>query len=64
MLFNTKYFLATFIMLFANFSFAYIDPGTGANLIQALVALIAGVTFAISRPIELIKSLIKKIMRR
>jgi hypothetical protein len=49
-------------VLYANLCFAYIDPGTGAYLIQALVAILAAVFFAIRHPIELIKSLIKKIM--
>ena len=57
-----KYFLATFLVLYANLCFAYIDPGTGAYLIQALVAILAALFFAIRHPIELIKSLIKKIM--
>jgi hypothetical protein len=38
-------------------SFAYVDPGTGAYVVQALVALIGAGVFYITHPRELIRKL-------
>lgn len=48
--------------LFASFApptFAYFDPGTGAYLVQGLIAFIAAVFFYLRHPIEYIKKLFK-----
>ena len=53
-----------FIVIFHTFNssiaFAYIDPGTGAFLIQTLVAIGATVIFYLGWPIRFIKSLFNK----
>tara|TARA_B110000438_G_scaffold254474_1_gene260729 strand:- start:47 stop:259 length:213 start_codon:yes stop_codon:yes gene_type:complete len=53
-----------FIIIFYSFNssiaFAYIDPGTGAFLIQTLVAIGATVIFYLGWPIRFIKSLFSK----
>ena len=33
-----------FSVLFPNFSYSYIDPGTGSLILQWLIALIAGIS--------------------
>lgn len=49
---------------FPSPAYAYIDPGSSAYLIQALVALVAAVIFYIRHPVTLIKDLFKKIFRK
>ena len=45
-------------------SFAYVDPGTGAYVVQALAALIGAAVFYISHPLELIRRLKAKLSKR
>lgn len=52
---SKKIFLAIFILFFPGIAFAYIDPGTGAYLLQLLVAIFGAVVFYVSRPIQLLK---------
>ena len=42
---------------------AYIDPGTGAYLVQGLVALAGAVAFYVSHPAELLRKLKEKFTR-
>jgi hypothetical protein len=42
---------------------AYIDPGTGAYLVQGLVALVGAVAFYVSHPAELLRKLREKLTR-
>lgn len=42
---------------------AYIDPGTGAYLVQGLAALLGAVAFYISHPVELLRRLKEKLTR-
>jgi len=44
-------------------SLAYIDPGTGAYLVQGLAALVGAVAFYISHPAELFRKLKEKLTR-
>lgn len=48
-------FLAIFILLFPGTAFAYVDPGTGAYLLQLLITVFGAVMFYISRPGQLFK---------
>ena len=43
-----------------NYALAYIDPGTGAFIIQTLVAILGAVAFYLGYPIRLIKRFFKK----
>jgi hypothetical protein len=55
---NSKYLL--FILAtFALPSYAYFDPGTGAYLVQGLIALFAAVVFYLRHPVEFMKKLLK-----
>ena len=47
------------LILFPNFSYAYIDPGTGSIILQALIAMIAGISVFFSN----IKVKIKKFFK-
>jgi len=40
-------FLLLFLFLFPVFTYAYIDPGTGSYIFQALIAVFIGGVFAI-----------------
>jgi hypothetical protein len=57
-------FVFIFLIGFTSPAYAYIDPGSSAYLIQALVALVAAVVFYIRHPITLIKDLFKKIFKK
>lgn len=48
------------LIFFQNFSYAYIDPGTGSLILQWLIAIIAGVSVFFSN----IKLKIKKFFKR
>lgn len=39
---------------------AYVDPGTGAYLVQGIMALIGAATFYVMRPIRFLRSLFSK----
>lgn len=44
-------------------SLAYVDPGTGAYLVQGLAALAGAVAFYISHPRELLRRMREKLTR-
>ena len=52
-----------FIFFYSNNAFAYIDPGTGGILIQALLAAFAAVSAFISLYWKKFKELINKIFK-
>ena len=60
--------ISFFAILTASLSstsaFAYVDPGTGAYVIQALLALFAAIIFYIRHPLELIKTFIRKFLKK
>ena len=39
--------LAVSVLFFANQAYAYIDPGTGSMIVQAIIAVIAGVSVSL-----------------
>lgn len=45
------------LSMFATPAFAYIDPGTGAMLVQAFMALVASVIFYFRNPRQLWRDL-------
>lgn len=47
--------LALIGLAFPSLAFAYIDPGTGAYVVQAVLALFATVTFYVTHPGRLLK---------
>ena len=56
--------LIIFILLmifFTSNAFAYADPGSGAFIIQAIVALFGAIVLYLSRPILFAKKIIKTI---
>lgn len=54
--------LATFFaFLIPELAHAYVDPGTGAYLVQAFLAIMAAAAFYLRHPIEAVKRLIRKI---
>ena len=49
-----------FFLILQNYAFAYIDPGTGAFIIQTLIAVMGAIVFYLGYPIRLLKRLFKK----
>jgi len=54
--------LSTF--LYAKSSYAYFDPGTGAFVVQAIIAFLAAIAFYLGYPIRFIKNIYQKIKYR
>lgn len=46
---------STFILFFPSVAYAYVDPGTGAYLLQLLIAVFGAVVFYASRPMQLLQ---------
>ena len=59
-----KKFLIIYLILFSESAHAYFDPGTGAFIVQAIIAFFAGVAFYLGYPIRLFKRLINKIKNK
>ena len=53
-----------FIVLNPSFAYAYLDPGTGSIILQAIIGVIAASLTAISIYWEKFKSIISKIFMR
>jgi hypothetical protein len=51
-------------LVFPSLAFAYIDPGTGAYVVQAVLALFATIAFYISHPRQLAKRVLERFFRR
>jgi hypothetical protein len=45
-------------------SFAYIDPGTGAYVVQSIAALIGAAVFYVTHPVEIIRKLKARLQRK
>jgi hypothetical protein len=53
---NLKYIVfSIFILSYPSIAYAYVDPGTGAYLLQLLIALFGAVVFYASRPMQLLQ---------
>jgi hypothetical protein len=53
---DKKYYsFVIFILCFPGLAQAYVDPGTGAYLLQLLIAVFGAAVFYISKPSELFK---------
>jgi hypothetical protein len=47
-----------------SLAFAYIDPGTGAYLVQALMALVVACLAYIRHPVRMLKALWERLRRK
>ena len=55
-MFNPKYIAVLIsIAVYPSVAYAYVDPGTGAYLLQLLIALFGAVVFYASRPMQLFR---------
>lgn len=61
-----KIFISAFlyIVIFPNYAYAYLDPGTGSIILQAIIGFLAASVTAISIYWSKFKSLISKIFNR
>jgi hypothetical protein len=55
---------AFFVLVFVNQSYAYIDPGTGSMLVQAVLAVIAAVSVSIGIFWRRIRSFLDRLFGR
>lgn len=53
-----------FAFLFPNVAFAYIDPGTGSFILQAILAFLASVAVFFGYQLKIAKSFFKKLFRK
>jgi hypothetical protein len=53
-----------FLTTFAINSYAYVDPGTGAFLVQSLIALVVSVAFYLRNPAQIIKYIKEKFSKK
>ena len=53
-----------YIVTFPNYAYAYLDPGTGSIILQAIIGFLAASVTAISIYWSKFKSLISKIFNR
>ena len=51
-------------VFFHKTAFAYFDPGTGAYIIQAFIALFSVIIFVVFHPIDSIKKALEKIREK
>lgn len=58
-----KRFLFVLFCATPSIAFAYIDPGTGAYVVQALIALIAACITYIRHPLKALKALWDRLRR-
>ena len=57
-------FIFVFTILFSNKAFAYLDGGTGAMILQFILAAIAGIVAYIGITVDRFKKFFKKIFKR
>ena len=55
---------AMFLLCFPSVAFAYVDPGTGAYLLQLMIAIFGAAVFYVSRPRLLWKMLVDFLTRK
>jgi len=58
----TYLLLAQFLI--TNYAFAYVDPGAGTFILQAIVAFLGVIAFYLGYPIRVIKSLFNKMRKK
>ena len=51
---------AVIVISIPGIAMAYVDPGTGAYLVQSIIALIGAATFYAARPIRFLRSLLTR----
>ena len=59
-----KFFYIVFILLIPSKAFAYLDPGTGSIILQAILGFIAATVASISIYWTKFKMLVKKIFNK
>lgn len=59
--FMKLFYLFFFAIIYTTEAYAYFDPGTGAFIVQAVIAFFAAIAFYLGYPIRLIKTFYQKI---
>ena len=58
------FIILSFITLSSNPAFAYFDPGTGAFIIQSILAFFAVVAVYLGYPIRILKNFLSKFKKK
>ena len=58
------YFILIFLMSAISNSYAYIDPGTGSFIIQAILAIASAIFFYMGYPIRIVKKFFQNIFKK
>jgi hypothetical protein len=53
-----RWIAAAIVLMTPGIAFAYVDPGTGAYLVQSIMAVIGAATFYAARPIRYVRNLL------
>ncbi len=59
-----KLILLCFVLLIPDIAFAYIDPGTGSFILQAIIAFLASVAVFFGYQLKIAKSFFKKLFKK
>lgn len=57
-------FIVMFLLCFPGMAYAYVDPGTGAYLLQLIIAIFGAAVFYVARPRLLWKMFIDFLTRK
>ena len=52
------------LVFFSKISFAYFDPGTGAFIVQAIIAFFSALIFYLGYPFVKLKKILEKIIKK
>ena len=52
------------LVFFSKISFAYFDPGTGAFIVQAIIAFFSALIFYLGYPFVKLKKILEKIKKK
>jgi len=64
-IFKKILFFVIINLIFINkTSYAYFDPGTGAFIVQSIIAFFAAIIFYLGYPITMLKKIVKKIKQK
>ena len=63
-LIKNSFLIFLFILVSITNANAYIDPGTGSFIIQAILALVGSIIFYLGYPLRVLKNIYKKIFKK
>lgn len=58
------FLILIFFLGLNSYSYAYIDPGTGAFIIQSILAIFGSIIFYLGYPVRIVKNIFNKIFKK